>query len=106
MVKKIYRVRNWNNYNRSLVQRGSLTFWFSTDVVKNWTGKKCSDAHGNCKYSDIAIICGLTLRQLFRLPLRATEGLMRSLIKLMKLAVTAPDYTTLCRRGKTVTIHL
>ncbi len=106
MAKPIYRVRNWDKYNKALVQRGSLTFWFSKDAVKNWTGKKRGDAHGNRKYSDIAIICGLTLRQLFRLPLRATEGLMRSLIKLMKLAVTVPDYTTLCRRGKTVTIHL
>lgn len=36
MVKKAYRVRNWRNYNRSLIQRGSLTFWFDETVLRGW----------------------------------------------------------------------
>jgi len=36
MVKKIaYRVRNWKTYNRSLINRGNLTLWFSEDAIKS-----------------------------------------------------------------------
>jgi len=106
MAKKAYRVRNWEDYNKSLVQRGSLTFWFSKEVINDWSGNEQVDAHGNQKYSDMVILCGLTLRQLFRLPLRATQGMMKSLVELMKLTVFTPDYSTLCRRGKTLKINL
>jgi hypothetical protein len=106
MAKKAYRVRNWEHYNKSLVQRGSLTFWFSEDIIKSWKTKEKENSHGNQKYSNMAILCCLTLRQLFRLPLRATEGLMGSLIKLINLPFHAPNYSTLSRRGKTLTVNL
>jgi hypothetical protein len=105
MAKKAYRVRNWKDYNKSLVQRGSLTFWFSKDVIKQWKTKD-KNSHGNQKYSNMVVCCALTLRQLFRLPLRNTEGLMKSLVELMKLCVDVPDYSTLCRRGKTLKVNL
>jgi hypothetical protein len=106
VTKKAYRVRNWKDYNKSLVQRGSLTFWFSSKVVDSWKRGKKDGSHGNQKYSDMVILCGLTLRQLFRLPLRATEGMMKSLLELTKLKEDAPDYSTLCRRGKTLKVNL
>lgn len=106
MAKKAYRVRNWKDYNKSLVQRGSLTFWFSEEVIKSWKHPKKNNTHGNQKYSDMIILCSLTLRQLFRLPLRATQGLMTSLAELIKLSVTIPNYSTLCRRGKTLKVNL
>lgn len=103
MAKTAYRVRNWNKYNKALVERGSLTFWFSKEVIENWKG---GNGHGNQKYSDMVILSALSLRQLFRLPLRATEGLMASMIKIIKLDENAPDYSTLCRRGKTIKVTL
>lgn len=106
MAKIAYRVRHWKDYNKSLVQRGSLTFWFSEQLVKQWKKDEIRDSHGNQKYSDMVILCGLTLRQLFRLPLRATEGMLKSLVALMKLLVDVPDYSTLCRRGKTLKVKL
>ena len=37
MEKKIaYRVQNWKDYNRSLINRGNLTIWFSEDAIKSW----------------------------------------------------------------------
>jgi hypothetical protein len=33
MGKKQYRVRNWSNYNKTLVQRGSVTFWFDKKSI-------------------------------------------------------------------------
>lgn len=107
MAKKAYRVRNWKDYNKSLMKRGSLTFWFSEDVVTAWQHTQNIRSRGGQKYyGDIVIHCALTLRQLFRLPLRATEGLMMSLTELMKLNVKTPNYTTLCRRAKQLKIHL
>lgn len=106
MAKNAYRVRNWSNYNKSLIQRGSLTFWFSEEVIKSWSAKHPGDSHGNQKYSDMVILCGLTLRQLFRLPLRATAGLMKSIVELKKLQLCTPDYSTLCRRAKSLKIKL
>lgn len=105
-MKRKYRVRNWKDYNKSLVGRGSLTFWFSPEVLKEWEKCESAEGHGNQRYSNWVITCGLSLRQLFRLPLRATQGLMRSIAEHLKLAVVAPNYTTLCRRSKDLKINL
>lgn len=105
MTKQVYRVHNWKHYNKSLVERGSLTFWFSEEIKDEWKGST-QLLHGNQKYSDIVILFGLTMRQLFRLPLRATQGLMKSLIELNGLMVQTPNYTTLCRRGKELKLEL
>ncbi|MDP1723507.1 MAG: IS5 family transposase [Alphaproteobacteria bacterium] len=105
MPKKAYRVRNWKEYNKGLINRGSLTFWFSDEIQKNWQKSENSTAHGNQKYSDAIILCSLTLRQLFRLPLRATQGLMASLAELAKLDVNIPDYSTLSRRSKIIKVN-
>ena len=107
MTKKVYRVRNWHNYNKSLVQRGSLSFWFSQQVIDEWQVKeKVEGRHGNQRYSDMLILSGLTLRQLFRLPLRATAGLMHSITGLLQMTVDVPDYSTLCRRSKRLPVNL
>lgn len=58
------------------------------------------------QYSDIAIQCALTIRQIFHLPLRATQGLIDSLIQWVQLGINSPDYTTLCIRQKDLTIEL
>lgn len=106
MAKKAYRVRNWKDYNKSLVQRGSLTFWFSEKFLVGVTQKGEKEGHGNQRYTNMVIISSLTLRQLFRLPLRATSGLMKSLLELMRVEASVPDYSTLCRRGKTLKVNL
>lgn len=101
MTKKVYRVRNWSEYNKGLVSRGSLTVWFNREHIRSAEG-----SHGNKAYSDSLILCALTLRQLFHLPYRATEGLLRSLIQLNQLDIETPDYSTLCRRGKSLKVDL
>ena len=62
---------------------------------------------GQRRYSDLAIVTALTLRTLFQLPLRQTEGFVASLIGLMGLALKTPDHTTLSRRHRSVELpHL
>jgi hypothetical protein len=101
MTKKAYRVRNWSDYNKGLVCRGSLFVWFNKNQIMSAQG-----SHGNQSYSDLLILCALTIRQLFNLPYRATEGFLDSLIKLNKLNIPTPHYSTLCRRGKALKVDL
>jgi len=101
MTKKVYRVRNWSEYNKGLVSRGSLFVWFNKDHIKSAEGE-----HGNQAYSDALILCALTIRQLFSLPYRATEGFLGSLLELNQLKIPTPDYSTLCRRAKNLKVDL
>jgi hypothetical protein len=104
-MRKKYRIRNWREYNKALVNRGSLTVWFDEKSIEEWHNTELSGQRGRPHaYSDTAIICVLTLRALFRMPLRATEGFIASLIELLQLPITAPNYTTLCRRQAAVNI--
>ncbi|MFT7671353.1 MAG: hypothetical protein ACI8X5_004070 [Planctomycetota bacterium] len=97
--KARYRVTNWAKYDKSLVQRGDITVWISPEAIKAWAAKPRWRRGAPRKYSDLAIETALTLRAVFRLPLRQTEGFVRSLLGLMDLALEAPDHTTLSRRS-------
>jgi hypothetical protein len=55
-------------------------------------------------YSPLAILTALTLRAVFRLALRQTEGLIGSVLQLLGLALAVPDHTTLCRRAETLEV--
>ena len=106
-TKQQYRLRNWSQYNKALVQRGSLTIWISEDVLAAWhnhtrTGRRGCPRH----YSDVAILSMATLEEVYHLPLRATEGLTRSVIKLFGLELAVPCYTTLCRRRRRLEVEL
>lgn len=94
-----YRVRNWSSYNESLRNRASLTVWIDEETIKNWyavpTGKAVQQFH----YSDAAIQLALSLRAIYRLPLRGTQGLLRSIFKIMNLELDVPDFSTLSRRA-------
>jgi len=98
--KGTYKITNWREYNESLVERGSITFWFNEDTLDQWhhTNKRPKVGHPFV-YSDTAIECMLVLRELFQLPYRQTEGLGKSLARLMQVAVAIPDYTSLAKRA-------
>jgi hypothetical protein len=105
--KGTYRITNWSKYNESLVQRGSITFWFSEDVVAQWHHHNNRLKVGHpFVYSDTAIQCLLVLRELFQLPYRQTEGLGRSLVELMDISLDIPDYTSLAKRAAKLGVSL
>jgi Transposase DDE domain len=106
-TKRTYRLRNWKQYNSALVQRGSLTLWVSDDILALWRNHEKSGERGKPRYySDTAILCMATLQEVYHLPLRSTQGLMQSIVKLMSLDLTVPDYSLLCRRRKTIDVAL
>ena len=98
--KTKYRVGNWAEYDRALVQRGDITLWISTDAMDAWKPAPSGRRGGQKKFSDHAIETALTLRLVFKLPLRQAEGFLRSLLSLMGVDLEAPDHTTLSRRSQ------
>ena len=50
-----YRIRNWSEYNKALVQRGSITIWFSPEASQKWLGGKEGKRERPKKYSDEAL---------------------------------------------------
>ncbi len=106
-AKSSYKITNWRKYNESLVQRGSITFWFSDDVINQWKHANEEPKVGHpFVYSDTAIESLLVLRELFRLPYRQTEGLGRSLVQLMQVEISIPDYTSLAKRAAKLGVSL
>lgn len=106
-TKPTYCVRNWGEYNHSLVKRGSLTVWFDAGTLAQWRNTQSNGRRGaDAYYSDLAIECMLTLRVVYHLPLRQTEGLICSIAEMMKVNMEIPDYTTLCRRGRRLRVDL
>lgn len=104
--KPLYRVKNWSDYDKALVQRGSITFWLTDDFEKEWrhTGEKQRGSQFD--YSDQAILVMLTVKEVFHLTNRQTEGFMRSLFALMKVNLPVPDHSTLSKRGKDLKVNL
>jgi hypothetical protein len=105
--KDKYRTRNWKEYNEALINRGSITLWFSEDVIKKWSSNKKPNGPGRPEvYSDDAIRCGLMIKAVFRLPFRALQGLIMSLMRILGLALVCPNYTIFCRRAKGLKIPI
>ena len=102
--KTKYRIRNWREYEHGLRSRGDVTIWLSEAAIAAWTPPKNGLRGGQRRYSNLAILTALTLRVVFRLPLRQTEGFLDSLLSLMGLDLKAPDHTTLSRRNQTVEV--
>ena len=98
--KTKYRVANWPAYNQALVRRGDVTVWVSSEAIAAWTPGRSARRGGQRRYSDLAIETALTLRLLSHLPLRQAEGFLHALFGMMRLDLSAPDYTTLSRRSQ------
>ena len=102
--KQKHKVINWRDYDAALCQRGSLTVWFSDEAIAAWRAEPRTTRGGQAVYSPLAITTGLTLRAVFRLALRQTEGLIGFLVHLLGLELPVPDHTTLSRRAETLEV--
>jgi hypothetical protein len=102
--KQRHRVTNWAEYDAALRQRGSLTVWFSEEAIAAWRAEPRTTRGGQPHYSALAIKTALTLRAVFRLALRQTEGLIGSILQLLGLDLAVPDHSTLSRRAETLEV--
>lgn len=99
-----YKTTNWSSYNDSLKQRGSLSIWFDPEMV--WTPPPSGKRGRQQQFSNAAIQTCLTLKVLFGMLLRQTTGFVQSLLQLVGLAWAVPDFSTLCRRQRTLNVSL
>jgi hypothetical protein len=99
-----HRVTNWSACEAGLRARGSLTIWFSDEAVEGWRAEARAGRGGQPRYSSLAIITALTLRAVFRLALRRTEGLIGSIPALLGLDLPVPDHSTMSRRAETLEV--
>ena len=102
--RQTHKVTNWPAYEAGLRQRGSLTVWFSDEAIEAWAAEPRATRGRQPWYSPLAILTALTLRAVFRLAFRQTEGLIGSIVDLLGLALRVPDHTTLSRRSATLAV--
>jgi hypothetical protein len=102
----LYRVKNWSEYDKALVQRGSITFWLSDDFEKTWMYVGEKQRGSQFDYTDQAILVMLTAKEVFHLTNRGVEGFVRSLFRMMKIDLPVPDHSTLSKRGKELKVKL
>jgi len=102
--KAKYKVLNWSDYDRGLVQRGDIRFWIAEDVLDAWVAPLRNTPGGQRRYSELAISTTLMLGQIFGQPLRQTEGFVRSILALVGCDLPVPHHSTLARRRRSVEV--
>lgn len=96
----------WADYERGLVQRGDVRFWIKQNVLDGWMGPCRVTPGEQRRFSNLAIKATLTLGAVYRLPVRQTEGFVRSLLALIGAELPALDHTTLSPHRHTVTVNI
>ena len=99
-----YRTTNWSAYNAALRKRGALLIWLDKEM--DWHAPHEDRAGRPPVFSNVAIQFCLSIKVLFKLPLRQTAGMVASLLHLAGLDWPVPDYSTLCRRQKTLKVQI
>jgi len=96
-----YRIRNWSEYNKALIQRGSINVWMDEESIKKWfsTYHTCQ-AGRPAVYSDEAILMMLLLREVYKLSLRSLQGFVQSLFSKLELTLPVPSYSQISRRAQ------
>ena len=100
ILKQRHRVMNPAAYDAALRQRGSLTVWFTDAAIVAWKAEPRTTRGGQPRYAALAITTALTLRAVFHLALRQTDGLIGSVFALLGLDLAVPDHSTLSRRAE------
>ena len=104
--RKKYKIHNRRTYERSLINRRDFTLWLSEDVIESWNSDLGQRMGRPKLYSDLAIETALTVRLLFKGPLRQTEGFLKSIFHMMNVGLNVPDHTTLSSRNRTLKTEL
>ncbi len=105
--KQQYRVRNWREYNQTLVNRGKIAFWITEEALEAWDEEQHTGKPGKPQlFSHTAIATALTLQQVFHLPLRQTEGFLGSILHAIGSACKAPDHSTLSLRARRLPVNI
>jgi transposase len=100
--KSVYKVTNWKAYNQSLRNRGNMTVWFTPEAIEQWHPEKEGKRGRPLEYSEHAIATALLIRKVFHLPLRQTEGFLKSVVSLLDVKLEVPDFSSISKRSGTL----
>ncbi|MGV3002805.1 IS5 family transposase [Vibrio sp. E150_018] len=104
MPKPRYKTTNWKQYNKALINRGSLTFWIDEEAIREWKQSK-QKKRGRPRFiSDLAITTALMMKRIFSMPLRTRQGFINSVFMLASVPLQCPHYTCISRRAKQVEV--
>lgn len=101
-----YRVTNLGVYNQALKNRGNVTIWFNEKAIRSWHAKHNGKPGRPKIYSNFAIETAGIIHLVFHLPYRQTEGFLKSIVKMMRLDLQIPDYSTISRRLKNLSVSM
>ena len=104
MSKPLYKTTNWKQYNKALINRGSLTFWVDEEAIAEWKQSKQGKRRRPRQFSDLAITTAFMVKRVFSMPLRALQGFIDSVFKLANIPLFCPHYTCISRRAKEVDV--
>ncbi|MDO8415270.1 MAG: IS5 family transposase [Agitococcus sp.] len=102
------RTRNWKELDAAHRRRGELvTVIFSQDASTQGELKAVGKKGGRKqRYPDTLIEALLTVKVVLRLSLRALEGFAAGMVTLTGASWSVPDYTTLCRRERHLSVDI
>ncbi len=69
MPKPCYKTTNWKQYNKALINRGSLTFWIDEEAISEWKQSKQNKRGKPRQFSNLAITTALMVKRVFSMPL-------------------------------------
>lgn len=104
MPKPRYKTTNWKQYNKALINRGSLTFWIDEEAIAEWKQNKQDKRGRPRRFSDLAITTALMVKRVFSMPLRVLQGFLDSVFKLANIPLVCQHYTCISRRAKAVEV--
>ena len=98
--KQKYKVRDWTKYTNALKGRGRIDFWLDKEAIDNWYEEDQENIGTGAprQYTDFSIIICHEVRQVYRLPLRQSEGFINSIFEAMELDIKCPSYSVLSKR--------
>lgn len=98
--KQKFKIHNWSEYSDSLRERGNIEIWISDEAISCWYERdRVYDGTGTpLTYSDFAILTCHEVRQVYKQPLRQTEGFINSVFAMKKLPIRSPDFSCLSKR--------
>jgi hypothetical protein len=103
-IHACYRITIWSSCTQALKRRGSLVIWLDKEMT--WLAPRTGSLERPPAFSNAAIRFGLSIKALFKLPLRQTTGMVASLLRLAGLDWPLPDCSTLCRRQRTLAVRI
>ncbi|HCG6025568.1 TPA: IS5 family transposase [Vibrio parahaemolyticus] len=104
MPKPRYKTTNWKQYNKALINRGSLTFCIDEETIRQWKQSKQDKRGRPRQFSDLAITTALMVKRVFSMPLRALQGFIDSVFSLANVPIVCPHYSCISRRAKQVEV--